>query len=337
MIELLKKLFAFFLLSFFLMNIFGCSKKSNFEAYIERSERLLGKRIQSPTSLISAALPRHVVIDKKSSGTSIDLLDFFSLSPCELQLIIARQNSSLGKVALDSQKLINDLLFLDKAERCLDRLSPSDQVLREKIQKAISDKKSNLSTNIARATLGGPEYREMWSGSRSFGDLFFDSKGILALSYIRDKSESWLEGKYQVEDLELESNLSILRASPLAEYMKHILRNNYYLSRLTILIKEEYRRGGFCKDGALTEKGLILRNLVKTYFTEASSSEINIVTRGLSASLHEIQKLNQLLSNVLSNEYKEFFTDQLNSLVQSKKILREHSAALKPIIFSCPN
>ena len=62
-----------------------------------------------------------------------------------------------------------------------------------------------------------------------------------------------------------------------------------------------------------------MRSLVKTYFTEASSSEINIVTRGLSASLHEIQKLNQLLSNVLSNEYKEFFTDQLNSLVQSKK------------------
>ena len=94
--------------------------------------------------------------------TSIDLLDFFSLSPCELQLIIARRNSALGKVALESQNLINDVLFLDKAEQCLDRLSSKDQALREKIQKAISDKKSNLSNTVARATLGGPEYREMW-------------------------------------------------------------------------------------------------------------------------------------------------------------------------------
>ena len=337
MIELLKKLLIFFLLSLSLMNIFGCSKKSNFETYIERSERLLGERIQSPTSLTSAALPRHVVIDKKSSVTSIDLLDFLALSPCELQLIVARRNSSLGKVALDSQNLINDLLFLDKAERCLDRLASSDQVLREKIQKAISDKKSNLSTNIARATLGGPEYREMWSGSRSFGDLFFDSKGIHALSYIRDKSESWLEGKYQIDGLELEGNLSILRASPLAEYMGQVLRNNYYLSRLTILIKEEYRRGGFCKDGVSHRKRADFKKLVKTYFAEASSSEINIVTRGLSAFLHEIQKLNQLLSNVLSNEYKDFFSHQFSVLSSIEKILREHTAVLKPVIFGCPN
>ena len=87
--------------------------------------------------------------------------------------------------------------------------------------------------------------------------------------------------------------------------MGQVLRNNYYLSRLTILIGEEYRRGGFCKDGVSTEKGVILKNIVETYFAEASSSEINIATRGLSASL-QIQKLNQLLSNVLSNEYKDF-------------------------------
>ena len=333
MSEWLKKFLLFFLLSIFLLNSFGCSKKSYFETYIERLEILLGARIQSPTNLISVALPRRVVTDKKSRSTSIDLLDFLALSPCELQLIIARRNSALGKVALESQKLINDLLFLNAAEQCLNRLSSNDKVLREKIREAILDKKNNLPANIARATLGGPEYREMWS--RSVEDLFFDGRGILALTYIRDKSENWLEGKYHIEGSELENNLSILRASPLAEYMRHILRNNYYLSRLTILIEEEYRRGGFCREGVITEKGVILRNLVKTYFTKASSNEINIVSRGSSAFLVEIEKLNQILANVLSSEYKNFFSDQFGAVVQSKRILREHSAALEPIIFGC--
>ena len=157
----------------------------------------------------------------------------------------------------------------------------------------------------------------MWS--RSVGDLFFDSEGIRALAYIRDKSENWLKGKYQIDGLELEGNLSILRASPLADYMGQVLRNNYYLSRLTILIGEEYRRGGFCKDGVSTEKGVILKNIVETYFAQASAKEINIATRGLSEFLVEIQKLNQLLSDVLSNEYKDFFSHQFSVLSSVEK------------------
>ena len=119
--------------------------------------------------------------------------------------------------------------------------------------------------------------------------------------------------------------------------MGQVLRNNYYLSRLTILIGEEYRRGGFCKDGVSTEKGVILKNIVETYFAQASAKEINIATRGLSEFLVEIQKLNQLLSDVLSNEYKDFFSHHFSVLVQSKKILREHTAVLEPVIFGCPS
>ena len=92
----------------------------------------LGKEFRVPQSLTSVLLPRHVVADKKPSVTSIDLLDFLALSPCELQLIVARRNSALGKVALESQNLINDVLFLNTAEQCLDRLSPNDKALREK-------------------------------------------------------------------------------------------------------------------------------------------------------------------------------------------------------------
>ena len=76
MIGRLKKPLILVLLSLSLVNVSGCSKKSYFETYIERLERLLGERIQSPTKLTSVPLPRHVVADKKPSVTSIDLLDF---------------------------------------------------------------------------------------------------------------------------------------------------------------------------------------------------------------------------------------------------------------------
>ena len=173
----------------------------------------------------------------------------------------------------------------------------------------------------------------MWSSS--VVDLFFDSKGILALKHIREKSENWLEGIYHIEDLELEDNLSVLRAAPLAEYMRQLRRVNYYLQKLTVLIQEEHRRGGFCRGGVVTDKGTVLRNLVEGYFTKASSNEINIASRGLSGFLFELQELNQLLFDVLTERYKVFFADQFLVLSETKKILREHSAALEPIIFGC--
>ena len=104
----------------------------------------------------------------------------------------------------------------------------------------------------------------MWS--RSVGDSFYDTKGILALKYIRNQSENWLSGNYHLEGLELEENLSILRSAPLAEYMHQMLRTSYYLQKLTLLIEEESRRGGFCEEGIITEKGIILRNVMKVFY-----------------------------------------------------------------------
>ena len=333
MIAWVKKFLFFCFFFFSLANLIGCSKKSYFAIYVERLENLLGETIQKPRNLASSFLPQKIVADQKNSVTSINLLDFLALQPCKLQLIIAQRNSALGKVALQSQKLINELLFLSLAQECLDRLGPNDQLLKEKIRESIFKKKSDLPATIARATLGGPEYKEMWASS--VGDLFFDSKGILALNYIRKRSENWLEGIYHLEDLELEDNLSVLRASPLAEYMRQLLRVNYYLQKLTVLIQEEHRRGGFCRDGVVTDKGIVLRNLVETYFTKASSNEINIASRGSSGFLFELQEFNQLLFDVLTERYKDFFADQFLILNQSKKILREHSAVLKPIVFGC--
>ncbi len=333
MIECSKRILMFCFFSFSLLNLTACSKKSYFDTYVERLERVLGEPIKNPGNLTPGTFPRQVVASQKNSVTSIDLLEFLSLAPCELQLIIAQRNSALGKVALGSQKLINELLFLNLAQECVDQLGPSYQALKAKIRAAILEKKRNLPTTIARATLGGPEFREMWS--RSVGESFFDTKGILALNYIRKISENWLNGNYHLEGLELEENLSILRSAPLADYMRQTLRTNYYLQKLTILIEEEYLRGGFCRDGVITDKGRTLRNVVEAYFTKASSDEINIASRGSSAFLVEIKKLNRLFSNVLSEEYKDFVANQFLVLNRSKESLLEHTASLEPVVFGC--
>ena len=130
MIERLKKFLIFFIFFCSLLNLSACSKTSYFDTYVGRLEHLLGENVKGAEKLVSSSLPRQVVVSQESSVASIDLLDFLALSSCKLQQIVAQRNSVLGKVAPGSQKLINELLFLNLAPECLAQLDPNDQVLK---------------------------------------------------------------------------------------------------------------------------------------------------------------------------------------------------------------
>ena len=77
MIERCKNIFMFCFLSFSLLSLTACSKKSYFDIYVERLERLLGETIQKPRTPVLSVFPRQVVVGQKKSVNSISLLEFF--------------------------------------------------------------------------------------------------------------------------------------------------------------------------------------------------------------------------------------------------------------------
>ncbi|MEM8564649.1 MAG: DUF3080 family protein, partial [Pseudomonadota bacterium] len=93
-----------------------------FSEYHERLSRTLSVDVVKAAPVKVTALPpaRELTIDIK--GSDIDVLDFLSLTGCQLQITIGKRNSSLGRLASASQRLLLELEYLQLAPACIDYL-----------------------------------------------------------------------------------------------------------------------------------------------------------------------------------------------------------------------
>ena len=96
----------------------GAAKLAN---YIERlstaAETGIVERGQNISQRVD--LPSDLDTDSLTATGSLSLIDFLSLSGCELQANIAKRNTSMGRTASASQRLILDLEFLRLAPACV--------------------------------------------------------------------------------------------------------------------------------------------------------------------------------------------------------------------------
>ena len=75
--------------------------------------------------------------------SSINLLEFLSLSSCELGRVLGQRNSSLGKLAPPSQRLHTHRDILLSAPTCISELRHSDPSLAADLQRALEQKTSS--------------------------------------------------------------------------------------------------------------------------------------------------------------------------------------------------
>ncbi|MEC8429519.1 MAG: DUF3080 family protein, partial [Pseudomonadota bacterium] len=93
--------------------------ESGFDEYAARLSRALDADV--PVYQTVAGLPLDAP-KIEIPRVKISLLEFLSLFGCELQHTIGERNSSLGRVAADSQRLLNTLKLVRQAPDCIERL-----------------------------------------------------------------------------------------------------------------------------------------------------------------------------------------------------------------------
>lgn len=98
----------------------------------------------------------------------INLLEFLRLSQCELQRHVAKKNGALGRVMEDTQHVIYDALFLQLADRCMNRLA-DDSELKATLGAAYEHKLQYLPHIIWNATIASKEFAYLFSlGAQAF-------------------------------------------------------------------------------------------------------------------------------------------------------------------------
>lgn len=154
--------------------------------------------------------PAAADLQLDTSSTTLDTLDLMTLSGCSVQTTIGKRNSSLGRHAKPSQRLLLELEYLRLAPPCIDMLRDRQQGLADVLEAAWHERQAQLPTLVFNATLGSDEFHSFWLAPRAPGDypVVGLAAAVSALQRINRHVCRWLSGDYRAQNRDLEVLLS---------------------------------------------------------------------------------------------------------------------------------
>ena len=177
-----------------------------FEVYLSRTDS--ARSITPPDGL--KVPPVTVDLQLNIPWGTLDTLDLVSLSGCSVQTTIGKRNSSLGRYAKPSQRLLLELEYLRLAPQCIALLRDRQRALADVLKAAWHERQAQLPAMVFNATLGSEEYRSFWLAPRAPGDYPVVSLAVAvsALQRINRHVCRWLSGDYQAQNRDFEVLLS---------------------------------------------------------------------------------------------------------------------------------
>ncbi len=316
----------------------GDRHESALEEYLARLARTLDAAVPEVDPPSAPVPPRTGEIRLKFPPSTIDSLDFLALTGCALQVTIGKRNSSLGRMAADSQRLLLELEYLRLAPECIEhqrRLGREE--LASALETAWRDKQKQLPGHIFNATLGGTEYRRFWRRSVSPGDYpaATGSQVITALEAINDLARRWLAGDYRADNLAFEILLGEVATGDGGALLEGLALQGAWLSAADRLLAERMARGPLCAPGIRHEAADILPNVVHKFFIGGVQPYAAALGRRRHQLIPPLDELETLLEAVLPNAFRAWQQERNALLEQLAAAPRHQVEQLKAILAPC--
>ena len=244
----------------------GVSKLDN---YVER----LSTAAKTPVSdVASARMTKPPVINelpRKDDADTLTLIDFLALSGCKLQANIAKRNTTMGRNASVSQRLIFDLEFIRLAPACIGKLrSDEDNEIADLLEASLVSRTENLVHTVSRGVLGGTEWREFWRIPDSLGEYPLQSSGDAAQSLweLSQRVKRFLNGTWSPSDEDLEPLLAKVRVNAGGQLLRAAMIQERGLTKANRILRQASEAGMYCSQGERSEAGTISKTVVAKYF-----------------------------------------------------------------------
>ena len=317
----------------------GCSDGSSLplDKYLTR----LGRSLDRPIIVNAGRLPplprsRNLHIELQSQ--SIGLLDLLALGGCEISITVGNLNSSLGKLASDSQRLLLELEFLSLAPACISSLDPAtDAELIATLHKAISDKRRTLPARIWNATLGGPEFRAFWKRPGRLDTYPANTGGqiLTSLARLAQLSRVWLEGDYRAGGDELERLLGDIRLGDGGALLASLDLQRSAFAAATPAIQQRLEGAPICIGKTPSPEGKIVDNVVRKYFIGEVQPWSVQVARRRGEIMPPVLALELNLRNTMPAAYQAWSHERNELLETAADAPRDHAGHLAALLESC--
>lgn len=308
------------------------------ERYVERLERPLGKSISTPAARTIPRPPRAEALQITLAGADLDGLDFLRLRGCALQNTVARRNSSLGRMAPPSQRLLLELAFLRQAPACIRyQRDKGNGDLAALLAKAMQQKERQLSALIFNATLASPEYRDFWRPPGRLGTYpeQTGSRVITALEQIEGDARRWLSGDYDADGTAFELALSDIATGDGGELLTALEAQASVLGAANGAIDQRLAGGDLCAGGRTPSAAPILRTVVQKFFIGEVQPWSASLNQRYHALVQPLRALEHTLDAALPAAYVAWRDTRDRALDQSRAAPTTHVRRLQALLGPC--
>lgn len=327
--------------SLWLLMFVGCQQQgpeAHYSDYLDRLGRTLSVEVPTIEYATLPRLPRPGQLRLQISATSLDTLDFLALRGCAVQATIGKRNSSLGRLARDSQRLLLELEYLQLAPQCIADLRAREQTaLADTLQLAWLAKRQQLPALIFNATLGGAEYRALWQVPPTPGGYpgGTSSQVISALEAINDHTRRWLSDDYSADNRAFEILLSEIAAGDGGALWQALDRQGSWLAAANLMLGQRMAQGPLCSAGIRPAAADILPNVVRKVFIGQIQPRAAALGRRRHELVPAIAVLEDLLASALAPHYSAWRGQRQLQLSQLAAAPRQHVEQLKRILAPC--
>jgi hypothetical protein len=283
-------------------------------------------------------MPRSARLQLTVPADSLAALDFLALRGCALQTTVAKRNTSLGRLAAPSQRLLLELEFLRQAPPCIDYLrARDDNTLADALAALMLNKVEQLPARIYNATLASEEFRALWQIPAVLGDYptQTSSAPITALESISAQARRWLSGDYRADETAFELQLSEVARADAGSLLLALARQRAGLAAAGRMFAARAARGPLCRPDFVNREAQTLRNVIGRFFINGVQPWSAALERRRHGLLPPLLALEQTLAPVLPPDYLAWRDWRERQLRQGSRAPAEHVAQIQTLLDSC--
>lgn len=309
-----------------------------YRTYLERLNHTLDASAQPPARPAYPRPPRPGALRLPIASDSLDTLDFLALSGCAVQVTIGRRNSSLGRMAAPSQRLLLALEYLRLAPECAAQLRAEGRAsLAQTLDDAWRLKQSQMPALLFNATLGSEEYRAFWQAAATPGGFpaVTTTTAEQALSAVNGLARRWLDGDYRADNLDFERLLGEIGGGGGGRLLWSMTLQASWLEAANDSVRQRMARGPLCAPDTRHAAADILPVVVEKYFVGGIQPQSASMHRDSFRLLPPARELETLLQDVLPADYRAWQARRDDTLAWAEGAPRRHVEQLLAIQAPC--
>jgi len=283
-----------------------------------------------------AVLPRRRDLNVSFTEESLNLIEFFQLMNCELHELIADHNSSLGKLGGPSTLLIYQLKFLSVVDACIAAVKEDHPDLADLLGQVKVSKVDSLPGTIWQATLAGPEFRDLWRIPVST-DYTADGLAKIdsALARLNFLISEWLDGHYDVDGVELEKLLGLIRQGDGGALLAAWREIHDGILPATRVLELRLGRKALCYPGMTNPRADIFRNVIFNTFIAEIQPHVAKLNRRYYQVMTPILAMEEQLAPGETPAFRHWRQLRQDQLTRFRDSIPQHVHVLEPLLRQC--